>query len=203
MDSSPDGSDEARRRKALAEAMSHPIQGRIMSVLYERPDISIRRIADRLGESPRRIRHQVEALLSTGLVDTTGEEHRRGVVERRYSTVGPNEITDPQGLSTEQQVRMASRIVKLLLDDVAVAARAGTFGRHADRCEARFYGEVDEAGQVELAAIHLRAYREVGAALEAARDRVRESGEPGTEVVSGLFFFEAPLWGSGASGSDS
>lgn len=188
-------------REALKKAISHPVKNKVIAALAERPDVTIRQMAERLGEPPRRIRHQVEALVAKGLVEVTGEERRRGVIERRYALVGTLDFEDTEWLTPEVRVRFAKEIVKLLLADIGVAAAAGTFGVHPDRAEVRFYGEVDDACLAELAELHMKAYREINEAITAGRERVWESGAPGTEVVSGLFFFESPLWGRQAEKS--
>ncbi|HEY2480097.1 MAG TPA: helix-turn-helix domain-containing protein [Solirubrobacterales bacterium] len=180
--------------RAVAEAFAHPLRGKILVALSERPDITIGEVAERLGESPRRVRHHIEAILDQGLAEVTGEESRGGVIQRRYGT-GRLIVDGGDSLSDEKVVEVAKATARLLMEDIGVAARADTQGRRADDLEARMYGEVDDACLEELVDLHWRAYHDIFRAFEEGRERVRQSGRPGTEVVSALFFFEAPLWG--------
>ena len=77
---------------------------------------------------------------------------------------------------------------------VTVAAAGRTFGG-PDDFVIRDFGEVDEACVEEVRAIYERAFPEVEQAMKAGRERVRESGAAGTQLVAGLLLFEAPLWG--------
>jgi DNA-binding transcriptional ArsR family regulator len=177
--------------------LAHPVRGRVLTALAERPDVTIRRVAERLGEPPRRVRHQVEALVEAGLAEITGEAKRRGVVERRYGAHPELSVDDEafDPLSVEVRSRAAIQVIKILLADISVAANAGTLGRGRDRWEVRFYGEVDDLCLRELAEIYHRTFEEIGRTIKEGRKRVWESGEGGTEIVSALFFFEVPLWG--------
>jgi DNA-binding transcriptional ArsR family regulator len=186
---------DLNERLTLAEAIAHPVKGRVLTALTECPDATIRQVAERLGEPIRRVRHQVQVLVAEGLVEVVGEDQRRGVVERRYGRRGPVAVEDDTGMSMDLRVGMATAVIKLLLADIAAAARAGTFGKLPDRCDARFYGRVDKECFEELAAIYLHTYRAVDEAINAGRARVRGSGRPGMEVTAALFFFETPLWG--------
>jgi DNA-binding transcriptional ArsR family regulator len=178
---------------AMSKAYGHPVRGRVLTALAERPDVTIREVADHLGEPPRRVRHHVQALQRMGLVSVTSSENLSGVVQHRYGT-GPLIVDDVEAWSREERMRFALATVHLLAADFGVAAKSGNIGKSDDDFEIRQYGEVDDACLEELAAIHGRAYRAIRAAVYEGRERVWRSGEPGTEIVSALFFFEAPLW---------
>jgi DNA-binding transcriptional ArsR family regulator len=180
----------------LRDALEHPLKARLLIALAERPDVTIRQMAERLGETPRRVRHQVGALVDAGLAEVSSEVSRRGVVERHYSSRVEVDFPSTDMIGPELRLRCSQEIVRLLLGDIGVASSAGTFATAPDRCECRFYGEVDERCLEELVEVHARVYREIGEIVSAGRDRVRETGEPGTEIVSALLFFDAALWGT-------
>lgn len=180
--------------QAYAEAVAHPLRGRILAALAERPDTTIRRLAERLEEPPRRVRHHLKALLDRSLVEVTGEETYRGVIQRRYGRAWMG-IDDVSPLSTELRVALAKAAVRLMLADMRAAAAGGVLCTRPDELQVRMYGEVDDTCLEELAEIHWRAYREIRQTVAEGSKRVRESGEPGTEVVSALLHFEAPVWG--------
>jgi DNA-binding transcriptional ArsR family regulator len=189
---------EADLRDAVVEALQHPLKAKVLTALAERPGVTIRQLAERLKESPRRIRHQVTALVDLGLVEVSAEVRRRGVIERRYASRVAMDFPGEEIMRPALRLRYSKEVVRMLMTDVGAATAAGTFAVRPDRYECRFYGEVDEQCLEELAEIHERAYREIAETFAAGRARVWESGEPGTEVVSALLFFDAELWGRAA-----
>jgi DNA-binding transcriptional ArsR family regulator len=185
--------------EGIAAVHADPVRFRVLQAMAERPGVSIRQISERVGEPPRRVRHQVEALLACGLATITAEKLRAGVIERRYGA--PSlliEETAPLGRETEAS--LARAVVLLLLGDVATAEAAGTLSRHRDDVEVRFYGEVDEACLEDLAFIHRRAHFRIQATIETGRERLRVNGGEGIEIVSAHFLFEAPVWTSAQPG---
>jgi DNA-binding transcriptional ArsR family regulator len=178
---------------ALLEAQSNPVRSRVLSALAERPGVSIRELALRVEETPRRVRHHVEALAAAGLARVTGEALRAGVVERRHGA-GSLLVVDVGPFDLAARRAMAESVVQLLIPDIATAEAAGTFGRHDEEVEARFYGVVDERCLAELAEICRRAYPEFQGVVDEATRRVCARGGRGVEVVSALFLFEAPVW---------
>jgi DNA-binding transcriptional ArsR family regulator len=185
-------------RGALAAAMAHPVRGRVLVAVAEKPRVSIRQIAARLDEPSRRVRHQLEVLQRVGLVDAVPRKNRRGGIEYLYAATTRLDLPgDEDGTVTAEQERaVALAVLRLVLADATAAVRAGTFGSHPGHGEVREWGEVDQAGWDELAAIHLRAYEEVRAAFAAARKRVKEGEGGGTPVTSAMFLFESSAWGT-------
>ncbi len=180
-------------RQAIAKAFENPVRGRVLTALSERPDVTIREVAERVGEPPRRVRHHVDGLLETGLITVTSSENLSGVIQRRYGA-GPLVVDDVDGWSREERVRYANTTVRLLAEDIGVAVAAGTIANGGDDFEVRIYGEVDDVCLERLADLHLRTDRAVRQMIFEGRDRVMRGGETGTEVVTALFLFEAPLW---------
>jgi DNA-binding transcriptional ArsR family regulator len=179
---------------AIVEAYRHPLRGRVLSVLAERPGVTVRQIAERLDEPPRRVRHHLEVLVEAGLVEVTAEEKTAGAVRRRYGR-GPVELSAEAAVDPAGRIELGKATVRMLMGDLNVAAAAGTLCARPDDFEARFYGEVDEVSFRELVALHSEAYRQILRTVQDGKDRVRQSGRWGTEIIASLFFFEAPLWG--------
>jgi DNA-binding transcriptional ArsR family regulator len=182
---------------AMVDVLKHPLRARIVSALAERHDVTIREVAERLREPPDQVRQHVEFLLAAGLAEVTGEDGLPGVVRRRYRIV-PIEVGGGDSLDLEGRIEMGKATVRLMMGDLSTAAAAGTLSRRPDDFEVRTYGEVDEVCFKELVELHRTAYQGIFRALHEGKERTRESGKPGTEIVSALFFLEAPLWGARA-----
>jgi DNA-binding transcriptional ArsR family regulator len=180
--------------RAILEAYRDPVRGRVLIALSERPGVTIDEVAERLGGSPDQVGPHVEALLGAGLVEVTSEDEVNGETRRRYGR-GPLDVFDGGPAGLEGSVEIGKATVRMLMGDFAIAAAAGTHSRRPDDFEVRTYGEVDEAYYRELVDQHWKAYREIRRSLDEGIARIGESGERGTEFVSALFFFEAPLWG--------
>jgi DNA-binding transcriptional ArsR family regulator len=193
MGASGSPADESRY-SSLARAMAHPLRGRILFAVADKPGATIRQISVRLDEPNRRVRHQLEKLRDEGLVLVTPQKNRRGGVEYRYrATASPILMGGEKGAVTAEQERgVAVQILRTVVADATAAVRAGTFGSHPGHGEVRYWGEVDEAGWEELAEIHLRACEEVKAVFTDAR--LRSTGQKGTPVTSAMFLFESPVW---------
>jgi DNA-binding transcriptional ArsR family regulator len=191
-------------RRAVAAALAHPLRSRVLAAVNDKSGVSIRQIAARLGEPGRRIRHHLEALEKAGLVDVMPRRNRRGGVEYLYSTAATPYLSRVEGgtVTAEQERAIAIQILRLVLAEASAAVRAGTFDSHTGHGEARAWGEVDEQGWDDLAAIHLRACEEVEAAFAAARERVREKGGEATPVTSAMFLFESSGWIADDQGRD-
>jgi DNA-binding transcriptional ArsR family regulator len=187
------------RAGTLVAALAHPLRGRLLAALVDRPGVTIRQLSVRLGTPPRRVRHALEALLDSGLAEISAEVLRPGVIERRY---GARPWLVEEGTPTTPATRAAlCRAVALhLKEDLARSAEAGTLGAWDGECQFRWYAEVDERCRLEIAEIHRRAFPRILSTIEEGRRRVAEGAGPGTEVVSALFLFEAPLWRGPLSG---
>jgi DNA-binding transcriptional ArsR family regulator len=179
--------------QALAKAYGHPVRSKVLTALSERPGVTVREVAERLEESPRRVRHHLDALIKAGLATVTSSDNLSGVVQYRYGA-GPLLVDDADQWSRDERIRFTKTAVRLLAADLGEAVAAGTIGEGREDFEVRMYGEVDDACLEQLAALHLRADRGIRKAIYEGRDRVMKSGEAGTEVISALYFFEAPLW---------
>lgn len=183
-------------RSALTAARAHPLRARVLFAVTDKPGVSIRQIAARLDESGRRVRHQLEALEKAGLVEVVPRRNRRGGIEYLYSATTAAALSGEEAgtASADQDRAAALQILRMVLSDATAAVRAGTFGSRPGHGEVRVWGEVDEQGWEELAAIHQRSCEELEVAIAAARERVDRNGNEGTPVTSAMFLFESPSW---------
>ncbi|HXR60472.1 MAG TPA: ArsR family transcriptional regulator, partial [Solirubrobacterales bacterium] len=172
--------------EALVEAMGDPIRSQILFALADKPDgTTIRGLAERLGEPPRRVRYHLAALVEQDLVTVAGEAKRRGVVERYYRVAKPPIIwpLEADRVPETQMRKIAMQIFRFILADVREAVAAKTFASQGD-AQIRIAGDVDARGWKELATIHERMLKEVEAVLEDARDRLVTNPESPVTAVS-------------------
>lgn len=181
---------------ALAEALADPLRGRVYVAVTERPGATIAQIATRIGEPPRRVRHQIERLVEVGLVTVDSESARRNARERHYRAIVVARITDDvdAGWEDEQRRKIAQSVARLIMSDVARAVRGRTFGNREGHVEVRIPGEVDQRGWEKLAAIMARTTEEIEATMIESAARLEQEGRPGIEVVSALLLFEGTPW---------
>lgn len=182
--------------QALLEAMEDPFRSRLLYAIadYRREGVSVRQLAERLGESNRRVRYHVDSLAAYGLVAVAKEEPRRGVVERFYRTEREPTISKEEiSLIEDDRIRKISmHIFKAILADASAAASAGMFGTRPDEATIRIRGDVDSQGWEELHATHELALDRIRAILAKAEERLRESEERPIPAVSALLLFETP-----------
>jgi DNA-binding transcriptional ArsR family regulator len=57
----------AELKAALIETLSHPLRARILTVIWERPGVTIKQIAERIDEPARKVRHHVERMVEADL----------------------------------------------------------------------------------------------------------------------------------------
>lgn len=183
----------------LLVALRDPIRRRLLFVLNDRPrGATIRQLAKRLGEPPRRIRHYVEILAEAGQVVVEGERSRRNTIERSYRSARVPILWRegwPAGFGLTDTKMVLLDILRLTFDSVTEAVATGTFAERQGWCVARTWREVDAQGWEELAEIHERALLEVIAAVDRAAERL--AGDEAAEsipAISGLFLLPAQPW---------
>jgi DNA-binding transcriptional ArsR family regulator len=176
--------------------MADPLRIRIFTAVAERPGISVREIAERVGATNRKIRYHVEALQAQGLVEVQGEAKRRGAVERQYrSTTKATLSTDDERLiSPAQERRIALEVLKMVMADATGSVASGHFGAREGHCELRIRGEVDVDGWNELSELLIRTTAEAEDIIRRSGTRSEETDEKGLEVTTAMLLFEAPIW---------
>lgn len=190
--------DPDQLHEALLGFLRDPVRRRLLFVLNDKPQgVTVRQLAGRLKESPRRVRYYLEALVDAGLVSVGEERPRRGTIERTFRAVPipPLWVDDwPAGFELADAKMFILDILRLTFDTVTEAIAAGTFTERRGWCAARAWREVDAQGWEELAEVHERAVHEVTSVLDRATERLAKSDEDAIPAVSALFLFEALPW---------
>lgn len=193
------GSEQRRDAKLLqnlGDAMADPFRSRVLVAVTERPGVTIREIAERLGETSRKVRYHMESLQVAGLVEVDGEVQRRGAIERSFRNTTSNVIRaeEERELSPSQERRIAVEILKMVMADATSAVSSGHFARRDGHCETRLRGAVDSEGWDELATLLAATTDEALGIIDRSVRRRESTGEEGVEVTGALFLFEAPIW---------
>lgn len=183
-------------RTAVIEALSDQFRAQVYFAVCERPGVTIRQIATRIGAPRRSVRHQVELLVMSGLVQVQAETKTRNTRERHYRAISPAKILeeDDEHWDDRQRRRIALSVVRTLMADVGRAVENKTFGAHERHTEARVPGEVDRRGWTEIAEVLARATEEIETIMIASFARLEAEGEAGMEVVAALLLFEGVPW---------
>jgi DNA-binding transcriptional ArsR family regulator len=180
----------------LADAMADPLRMRILAGVSERPGITIRQLAEWLGEANRKVRYHVEALHDQGVLEVQSEGRRRGAIERQYrmTTNTYLDIEDWRALSDGLTLRISIQILKMVMADVAGSLAAGRFGIDDRDCVLRVRGKVDKEARSALSELTIRACQEAQEIVRHGTERLEKNGEEGLEMTSALLLFEAPIW---------
>jgi DNA-binding transcriptional ArsR family regulator len=182
----------------MVAALRDPIRRRLLFVLNDRSQgVTIRQLALRLKEPPRRIRHYLEILVEAGQVVVEGERPRRGTIERtfragRLPLLWREDWPARLGLTDTKMLLLD--ILRLTFDNVTEAIGEGSFAERQGWCAARTWREVDTQGWEELAEIHERALLEVVAAVDRAGERLADGEEDAIPAISALFLLQGLPW---------
>jgi Helix-turn-helix domain len=177
----------------MASALLHPLRGRILQILAERP-ATVRTVADELEEPRERIRKQIRWLEREEIVFVSHRLPRRGTAENCYRTrVEPVvDTAEFEKLSSAERARLSGEAIKRLYRDATRAVRTGTFDRRADMASVHIRMLLDERGWREFAELHHRTALEALALRREALERLERSGEEPISAASTTFFFELP-----------
>jgi DNA-binding transcriptional ArsR family regulator len=192
--------DSHQRFLALAAALAHPLQTRILTVMAEPLDgISVREISERTKVPERRVRYHLDRLLRDELVRVARREGRRGTLLCYYRLEQPLLVglRDHPPLPEEHGRQISIEVLRFVMEEASEAIRAGTFAR-GPHTEIRIRHKLDERGCEELAAILLRAAEEAQTAMTASARRALEQASPSIDVTAALFCFECPARGAAA-----
>jgi DNA-binding transcriptional ArsR family regulator len=183
-------------RDALVDTLSDPFQARVYTTVTERPGATIAQIAARIGEPPRRVRHQIEHLLEVGLVHLDSRTKRRNAREHHYRAVALAKVQNELDSSwdDDQRRKVALSVTRMITGDIGQALRAGILGTSDGHAEVRVSAEVDGQGWQELADIMERVMGEIEETVIRSAARLEASGLGGTEVVAALLLFQTPAW---------
>jgi predicted ArsR family transcriptional regulator len=183
-------------RAGLIAAMTKPVRNTVFCTVAERPEVTVREIADRLAIPPRSVRHHLDWLLATRLIETSSESTSRNTRVHHYRALVSPAVSegDDIELSGEEERELALCVLRMLVADARHAIINRTFGTRRGHAELRVASRVDERGWDESSAILVRALDELMEVRESSAARLDASGEEGIEAISALLLFEAKLW---------
>jgi predicted ArsR family transcriptional regulator len=180
--------------RRLLQLASEPVRRTVLAHLNERP-AGASEVAAELEIDPSVAARHLDALHDAGLVEVVGEVLNRGAVEPRYKTLVRAHWSDEDwaALSQEEQQRLAGWILDMIESDAHAAIEQGTYTKRHDSHASRTALWVDEQGWRELTRIKQAALDGVLAVQATSAERLAETGEEGTPVLSALLCFELPL----------
>jgi DNA-binding transcriptional ArsR family regulator len=181
-------------RQQLIDLLGEVFPAQVYSAVSEFPGATIGQVAERIGESPRRVRHQIERMVDAGLLVVDSETPRRNARERHYRSIAWPRVIDQREWTESERQAVARSFVRLIVTDIGRAVRGRGFGVDRHDAEVRIPGEVDERGREELAVLMRKATEEIEATMIRSAARLVAADEAGTEVVSALLVFEGRPW---------
>ncbi|HEY2053232.1 MAG TPA: helix-turn-helix domain-containing protein [Solirubrobacterales bacterium] len=185
-------------RRALIGAIEDQFRAHVLFAVVDRPGVTIGQIAARIGQPPRRVRHQVERLLEAGLILVDAETPRRNARERHYRGVAlPTLKEEGPDWTDEQRRKFAISVAGAIMADLDGGIHAETFGTRSGHSVIRIPGEVDDRGWGELAASIVSTTERIEGTMVRSAARLTQKGVAGREVVSALLLFESPPWDPG------
>lgn len=184
------GSDGPLERN-LGDELTHPVRGRILTVIHEKSPLSAAQIAEELAMPVQKVRYQLRQLLRAELIELTSTKKRRGATERYYRTVRSPIIWDEEfaKLSDPQKLQIAKIVLSAVFADASRAVREKTVIEHH---LTRVPLDADDQGWKELLEIHKRTFEEIEQVKLRVDRRLRLSGEGTKPVISALLCFVLP-----------
>jgi predicted transcriptional regulator len=185
--------DEGGIDERLPRLAAEPTRIKVLFVLNERT-AGVGEVAEELKISESEAARHVEAMHEVGLIEVVGEVLRRGASGPRYRAAVPMLWSDEEWaeLSLAEQRRLTAWIVRMINADVSDALEAGTFNARTDSHASRTVSMVDEQGWRELSQVHSDALESIVIVQAASAERLAESGENGTPVLSAMICCELP-----------
>lgn len=192
-------SDEASEgangaEKALADTVGHRVGYAIFRVLTERP-ASARELAALLSQPRSTVGDQLRKLIAGGLVESAGEEARRGTTERFYRVAPGSRWLDDDAtgkLDPRQKRATALRVAREAAADTTVALQSDRLDHRNDWCVGSSRITVDLQGWEELAEIHRRALEEAERVREESAERLDEEAGEALRAISWVVLLELP-----------
>lgn len=176
----------------LAKALSHPMRGRILSILNERV-ASPNEIAEMIDERLPNVSYHVRALQSLGCIELVSTAQRRGAIEHYYRALVRPLFSDRDWKRLPPSARQAISDVglQMIWADTSEAMTTGTFEKRSDRHLSRTPLSLDEEGWREVNALlgELQAHAERIGAKSAKRLSKSSDDEIPTRLV--LMHFES------------
>jgi predicted transcriptional regulator len=179
--------------KALVDTVGHEVGYAIFRVLTERP-ASATELAALLSQPRSTVGDQLRKLIASGLVESTGEEARRGTTERFYRAASSRWLDDDvtAKLDPRQKRRTALRVAREAAVDMSLALQSDLLDQRDDWCVGSSRITVDSQGWRELAEIHRHALEEVERVRDESADRLDGEDDEPLRAISWVMLLELP-----------
>src|SRR3954471_21942248 len=118
----------------LPKALSHPLRGRILTILNEQV-ASPNEIAQMIDERLPNVSYHVRALLELGCIELVSTAQRRGAIEHYYRALVRPFFSDRDWKRLPRSGRQAvsDLTLQMVWEDTATAIKKGTFESRSDR----------------------------------------------------------------------
>ncbi len=179
--------------KALVDTVGHEVGYAIFRVLTERP-ASATELAALLSQPRSTVGDQLRRLIASGLVESTGEEARRGTTERFYRAASSRWLDDDvtAKLDPRQKRRTALRVAREAAVDMSLALQSDLLDQRDDWCVGSSRITVDSQGWRELAEIHRHALEEMERVRDESADRLDGEDDEPLRAISWVMLLELP-----------
>jgi DNA-binding transcriptional ArsR family regulator len=177
----------------IAKALSHPMRGRILTILNERT-ASPNEIAEMLDERLPNVSYHVRALLDLGCIELVDTAQRRGAIEHYYRALTRPFFSDGdwKRLPKSGRQSISDSSLQRVWEDVSDAMEAGTFEGRTDRHLSHTPMTLDDEGWRELAKLLAETLAEAQKIDSESRARLKSSGGPGIPARLVAMQFESP-----------
>jgi AcrR family transcriptional regulator len=136
------------------------------------------------------VQGHLDELVAAGVMEPAAESETG---ETLYWVNLPRlDTSEWETLSQAQRERISQHIGYLVLEDIRHSVEAKTFDRRPDRWLTRFVGHIDERGWQELGEVNEEALNASLEAVARSEERLKGSGEEGTEIRGIQTLFEMP-----------
>jgi hypothetical protein len=183
-----------RLRTTLAEAVSHPLRSRCLTILADRvagPAEISRELRIEVGN----VGYHVKALVDAELVEEVGQRPVRRAIEHFYrAVVTPCVSNEEEGeMAPAERNTFAETTLSLFAANASHALDIGTLTMRTDHHLTRVPIRVDEEGWKDLGEAHAELFERVYAIQEESAERLGgQTEDPGISAISFLAFFEMP-----------
>lgn len=180
--------------KALVDTVGHRVGYAIFRILTERP-ASATELAALLSRPRSTVGDQLRKLIAGGLVESAGEEARRGTTERFYRVAENSRWLDDDvtaKLDPRQKRRTALRVVREAAADTSLALQGDRLDHRDDWCVGSSRIVVDSQGWKELAEIHRQAVEEVERVRDESAERLAGGADESLRAISWVMLLELP-----------
>ena len=180
--------------KKLADTVGHRVGYAIYRALTERP-ASARELAAFLSQPRSTVGDQLRKLIASGLVESAGEETRRGTTERFYRVASGSRWLDDDAtgkLDPRQRRKTALRVAREAATDMSSALQSDLLDQRNDWCVGSSRVAVDSRGWKELSEIHRHALEEVERVRDESAERLGEEAEEALRAISWVMLLELP-----------